>query len=160
MSLFKQLIALAIIVGILVGLIARSKRPRIPVWTIMSLAAAITVLTGLEPLDNVGSVIDIEVILFLIGMFTLVGLAEESGLLDMVAYMLISRARSTRGVFILVSLVMGLLAAFAVNDTIALMGPPIVYMIARAISIDPTPLFLVLAFSITIGSVMTPIGNP
>jgi len=160
MNLFKQLIALTIIIGILVGLITRSKRPRIPVWTIMSLAAAITVLMGLEPLDNMGSVIDIEVILFLIGMFTLVGLAEESGLLDMIAYMLISRAKSLRSVFILISLIMGLLAAFAVNDTIALMGPPIVYMIARAISIDPTPLFLILAFSITIGSVMTPIGNP
>jgi len=160
MNSLKQLIALAIVIGILAGLIARSKRPKIPVWTIMSLAAAITVLTGLEPLDNMGGAIDIEVILFLIGMFTLVGLAEESGLLDMVAYMLISRARSTRGAFILASLVMGLLAAFAVNDTIALMGPPIVYMIAKAISIDPTPLFLTLAFSITIGSVMTPIGNP
>jgi len=150
MNLFKQLIALAIIIGILVGLITRYKRPRIPVWTIMSLAAAITVLTGLEPLDNMGSVIDIEVILFLIGMFTLVGLAEESGLLNMIAYILISRAKSIRSAFILISLVMGLPAAFALNDTIALMDPPIVYMIARAISIDPTPLFLILAFSITI----------
>lgn len=160
MSFFKQIVALIIIIFILGGLITRSKRPRTPIWAIMSAAATISVLTDLEPFDNIGNVIDIDVILFLIGMFTLVGLAEESGLLNMIAYMLISRARSVRGVFISVSIVLGLLAAFAVNDTIALMGPPIVYTIARAISIDPTPLFLILAFSITIGSVMTPIGNP
>jgi Na+/H+ antiporter NhaD/arsenite permease-like protein len=46
------------------------------------------------------------------------------------------------------------------NDTVALMGPPIAYAISRVARIDPRAMFLLLAFSLTIGSVMTPIGNP
>jgi len=45
-----------------------------------------------------------------------------------------------------------------VNGTVALMGSPITYSIARALEIEPKIMFL-LAYSLTIGSVMTPIGN-
>ena len=46
------------------------------------------------------------------------------------------------------------------NDTIALLGVPLVIQISRHISVRPTVLFIALAFGISIGSVMTPIGNP
>ncbi|MEM4576280.1 MAG: SLC13 family permease [Candidatus Nezhaarchaeales archaeon] len=47
-----------------------------------------------------------------------------------------------------------------VNDTVALVGPPIAYVISRVAGVDPRVAFLLLMFSITVGSVMTPIGNP
>jgi Na+/H+ antiporter NhaD/arsenite permease-like protein len=40
------------------------------------------------------------------------------------------------------------------------MGPPIAYTLSRLAGVDPKLMFLLLAFSLTIGSVMTPIGNP
>lgn len=46
------------------------------------------------------------------------------------------------------------------NDTIALMGTPIVLSIARRMRLAARPLLLTLAFAVTIGSVMTPMGNP
>jgi len=156
----RQAIATAIVAGLIIGLITRSRKPKTPIWAIMGFAAAVAVLTGLEPIEEVGNAIDVEVILFLIGMFSLVGLAEESGLLALIAYQLLSRTSSLRGLCIVVSLVLGLLAAVAVNDTVALMIPPIIYFISKASSKDPAPLFLLGAFAITIGSVMTPIGNP
>jgi Na+/H+ antiporter NhaD/arsenite permease-like protein len=55
---------------------------------------------------------------------------------------------------------MGMLAAFALNDTVALMGPPIASAIARMAGIQHTVLYLLLAFSITVGSAATPLGNP
>lgn len=55
---------------------------------------------------------------------------------------------------------MGLLAAFLVNDTIALLGIPLVIYVARHAGIRPVVLLVALAFGITVGSVMTPIGNP
>jgi Na+/H+ antiporter NhaD/arsenite permease-like protein len=55
---------------------------------------------------------------------------------------------------------MGLLAAFLVNDTIALLGVPIVIHVAKQAGIRPVVLLLALSFGITVGSVMTPIGNP
>ncbi|MEL9908446.1 MAG: SLC13 family permease [Desulfurococcus sp.] len=160
MTLVNHAAASIILAWIIGGLIIRSRRPSIPIWAIMAAASTLTVLTGLEPFDKLGEAIDLDVILFLIGMFSLVGLAEGSGLLKVIAIKLVSRAGSTRGILVSTSIVLGLLAAFAVNDTVALMGPPIVYTMAKITGVDPVPFFLILAFAITIGSTMTPMGNP
>ncbi|MCX8203336.1 MAG: SLC13 family permease, partial [Nitrososphaeria archaeon] len=58
------------------------------------------------------------------------------------------------------ALLFGLMPAFFVNDTVALMGPPIAVTIGRALGGNYEFAFLLLCFSITIGSTMTPIGNP
>jgi Na+/H+ antiporter NhaD/arsenite permease-like protein len=54
----------------------------------------------------------------------------------------------------------GLLSAFLMNDTLAIIGTPVMLQIARKTGIRPKLLLLSLAFSVTIGSVMSPIGNP
>src|SRR5208282_3013317 len=46
------------------------------------------------------------------------------------------------------------------NDTIALMGTPIVISLARRMKMSAKPLLLALAFAITVGSAATPMGNP
>jgi Na+/H+ antiporter NhaD/arsenite permease-like protein len=46
------------------------------------------------------------------------------------------------------------------NDTLAVIGTPVVLLLARKHKMSPTPLLLSLAFGITTGSVMSPIGNP
>lgn len=160
MPSMSKVAALAVLTLIVGGLIIRSRRPRVPVWAIMAAASALTVVTGLEPIDEIGEAVDLDVVLFLVGMFSLVGLAEESGLLDFIAAKLVCRAGSTRRLLLASSIVLGLLAAFAVNDTIALMGAPMVYSMAKAAGADPVPFILVLAFAVTIGSTTTPIGNP
>jgi Na+/H+ antiporter NhaD/arsenite permease-like protein len=48
-----------------------------------------------------------------------------------------------------------------VNDTIAIMGVPLaIYILRRSVKAIPVVLLFGLAFGISIGSVMTPIGNP
>lgn len=141
-------------------LIIRSRRPQIPVWSIMGFAAFVVVLSDLVSVDELGSVVNIDVVLFLIGMFSIVSLADESGLLNAISIWVLTKARSVKHLFLLLAILFGFLAAIAVNDTVALMGPPIVLTISRAIDLDPRPLFLLLAFSLTIGSVATPMGNP
>ncbi len=158
---YRTYIGLGILAFLIVSLILRSKRGyRIPVWSIMALAAFVTVMSGLVGLEEMGYVIDIDVVLFLIGMFSLVGLAESSGLLEMVSVWFISRFKRSRDLVLASSILFGLLAAFAMNDTVALIGPPIAYTISKIARASPNMMFLLLAFSITIGSVMTPIGNP
>jgi len=157
---FKELVASGLIIYIFVSLILRSRYPRIPIWALMSFAAFISTASGLVPFEHMGAAVDLEVILFLIGMFSIVALAETSGLLDALAYWFISRFKTRYSAIIGSAFLFGLLAAFAVNDTVALMGPPIAYSIAKALGIDPRMMFLLLAFSLTIGSVTTPIGNP
>jgi Na+/H+ antiporter NhaD/arsenite permease-like protein len=46
------------------------------------------------------------------------------------------------------------------NDTLAIIGTPLVLRLAREHNINSRMLLLALAYAITIGSVMSPIGNP
>jgi len=156
----REILGLLIILYLIISLIIRSKRTYIPVWSIMAFSAFITVITGLVKFDEIGFVIDIDVILFLIGMFSLVGFCEYTGLLSAISSWYISKFKSRYSIIYASSFLFGILYAFAVNDTVALMGPPIAYIISKAIDIDPKFMFLLLACSLTIGSVMTPIGNP
>lgn len=157
---YKAMIGFLIIVYLVLTLILRSRRPIIPIWSLMAFSSFIVILTGLVNIDELGSIIDMNVILFLIGMFSLVGLAEESGLLQALSFWFVGKFKKRSTLLIASSFLFGLLAAFAVNDTVALMGPPIALLISRIAGIDSKPMFILLAFSLTIGSVMTPIGNP
>jgi Na+/H+ antiporter NhaD/arsenite permease-like protein len=118
-----------------------------------------SVAFGLLNIDEVVEAIDLDVILFLIGMFSLASLASLSGLLEAIVYRLTSRFKSSVGLVYGSALLFGLLAAFVVNDTVALMGPPIAYTISRVSGLNVKVMFLLPAFSLTIGSTMTPIGN-
>jgi Na+/H+ antiporter NhaD/arsenite permease-like protein len=55
---------------------------------------------------------------------------------------------------------MGILSAVLMNDTIAIIGTPLVLALATKWKISPKLLLLSLAIAITTGSVMSPIGNP
>lgn len=156
----QYLLGLMLLLMLISFLILRSRNPKMPVWAFMSFLAFLSVVGKLVKIDEIPSIIDFNVIFFLIGMFSIVSLAESSGLLNMISYWFISKLKTTLSVVIISSLIFGLMAAFAVNDTIAVMGPPIVYTISRATGLPIDPLLLLLAFSITIGSVATPMGNP
>ena len=55
---------------------------------------------------------------------------------------------------------MGILSAFLVNDTIALLGIQLIVYISKQVGIRPLVLLISLAFGISVGSTITPIGNP
>ncbi|MFP3347794.1 MAG: SLC13 family permease [Thermoproteus sp.] len=160
MGLVQQLVAAVALAVLIGGLAAKSRLPRIPAWSIMAFASFMVVAGGLLPVGELGAAVDLDVVLFLIGMFSIVSMAESAGLLDAVAYWFLANAGSTRRMLMLLSLLFGLLAAFTVNDAVALMGPAIAAAAARIAGVDLEPLALLLAFSVTIGSVATPIGNP
>lgn len=126
----------------------------------MAFSSFMVIIFGLVSFDEISSVVDIDVILFLIGMFSLVGVAESSGLLKVISVWFISLFKRRITLILASSVLFGLLAAFTVNDTVALMGPSIAYTISRIARVNPKLMFLLLAFSLTVGSVMTPIGNP
>jgi Na+/H+ antiporter NhaD/arsenite permease-like protein len=159
-SSIDRIVAGVILVSLVAFLITRTRWPHIPIWAFMAFTSFLSVVTGLTPIDRLSESINIEVILFLVGMFSIVGVAESSGLLEALSLLLVSRFRSVRVAVVGLSLIFGFLAAIAVNDTVAVMGPAIAVFISKVLRVDPKPLLLLLAFSITIGSTMTPIGNP
>ncbi|MEM1678430.1 MAG: hypothetical protein QXV81_08270 [Ignisphaera sp.] len=66
-SSWRAWLGLALIVYLFAVLLLRSRRPSIPVWGVMAFAAFLVVITGLIGFDEIGGVIDMDVVLFLIG---------------------------------------------------------------------------------------------
>lgn len=100
------------------------------------------------------------VILFLFSLFLFAGALERAGALDHLARWILGRARTASELPAVLFLGFGVAAAFLVNDALVLIGVPLLISVARRIRVPPAPLLLVLAFSVTVGSVLTPFGNP
>lgn len=132
----------------------------IPIWTSMSGGAILVVMLGIVSIDDAVSSINFDVIFFLLGMFVLVSGLESSGMLHRITGRIIWFAKTPRQVLFFIIFVMGLLSAFLINDTIALVATPIVIGLAKPMKVRPAPLLISLAFGITLGSMMTPMGNP
>jgi Na+/H+ antiporter NhaD/arsenite permease-like protein len=133
---------------------------RLQIWQIMLLGALGVLFSGqIAPLDALKA-IDPDVMLFLFGMFVIGQALEESGYLSYLSSRLFHRAKSLSSLILLLMLVMGTLSAFLMNDTLAIIGTPVVLSIAKKGNIKAQIVLLSLAFAITIGSVMSPIGNP
>lgn len=126
----------------------------------MTLGALGCLLTGeISAFDAVKSV-NLDVILFLFGMFVVgVGL-EESGYLSHLSYKIFKQAKSQDELLILILFIIGFASAFLMNDTLAIIGTPVVLHLSKKHNTSGKLLLLTLAFAVTIGSVMSPIGNP
>lgn len=133
---------------------------RLPVWQIMLAGAIAVVATGqIQPAEALRA-INPEIMAFLFWMFLLGRALETSGYLEQLAYALFSRASTASGLLLFVVFGCGLFSALLMNDTIAIVGTPVMLLLARQHGIHAKPLLLALAFSVTTGSVMSPIGNP
>ena len=135
-------------------------RFRFEIWQVMCAGAAAVLLTGgIEPAAALAA-IDPDVMLFLFGMFAAGQVFELSGWLAHVKYEVFKRARTEESLLLLLVFFMGIASALLMNDTLAIIGTPVALLLARKHGIAPKALLLALAFSITVGSVMSPIGNP
>ena len=133
---------------------------RLEIWQVMCGGAAAVLLSGdLKPAAALASV-DTDVLLFLSGMFAAGQTLELSGWLAHAKFEVFKRARTEEGLLLVLVLFMGLASALLMNDTLAIIGTPVALLLARKHGTSPKPLLLALAFSITTGSVMSPIGNP
>ena len=133
---------------------------KLEIWQVMCFGALACLITQQISPTNAFKSINLDVILFLFGMFVVgVGL-EESGYLSHLSYKIFKRAKSPDGLLILILFVIGIASAFLMNDTLAIIGTPVVLHLSRKHKTSPKLLLLTLAFAVTIGSVMSPIGNP
>jgi Na+/H+ antiporter NhaD/arsenite permease-like protein len=133
---------------------------KLQIWQIMLFGSTAVILTGqISPIDALKS-INIDVILFLFGMFIIgVGL-EESGYLSHISYKFFKRAKTLDYLLLFILFFGGIFSAFLMNDTLAIIGTPVVLLLSKKHRIHPQVLLIALAFAVTIGSVMSPIGNP
>jgi Na+/H+ antiporter NhaD/arsenite permease-like protein len=135
-------------------------RFKLRIWQIMLGGAFIVLVTGeISPLDALKA-INVDVMLFLFGVFIIGQAMEESGYLGYLAGKMFRKPRSLNMLVLFILFGMGILAALLLNDTLAIIGTPVVLSLAVKTKTPSRILLLALAFAVTIGSVMSPIGNP
>lgn len=155
----QEYVALAGFAAVYVLIIGR-RRFGVPIWVATLIGAALMVCLHVIDIGQAYDAVNLEVIAFLFGMFSIISALERSGVLRLIAMKVLSWAKTPSQLLMAFVVGMGVLSAFLVNDTIALLGIPLTILVAKHTGIKPTVLLLALAFGITVGSVMTPIGNP
>jgi len=130
------------------------------IWQIMLGGAIAVVLTSQISIQAALKAINLDVMIFLAAMFIIGETMQESGYLLHISYKLFGRARSVDELILLILFGMGSLSALLMNDTLAIVGTPLMLYLSKVHQITPKLLLLSLAFAITTGSVMSPIGNP
>jgi Na+/H+ antiporter NhaD/arsenite permease-like protein len=125
------------------------------------LGGALSVLiTGQISLPDALLAINTDVMLFLFGMFIVGEAMVESGYLTGLSHRFFSYARTPDQMIFFLLFGIGFLSALLMNDTLAIIGTPLVLGLATKFRISPKLMLLSLAIAITTGSVMSPVGNP
>ena len=133
---------------------------KLQIWQIMLGGAIAVLLTGQISFINAFRSINFDVILFLFGMFTVGVALEKSGYLARLSYNFFKNVKSVNALLLFVIFGMGFVSMFLMNDTVAIIGTPVVLMLSEKNKIPPKLMLLALAFAITTGCVTSPIGNP
>jgi len=135
-------------------------RYNLKIWQIMLGGALSVLITGQISLPDALHAINIDVMLFLFGMFIVGEALVESGYLSTLSHRFFSYARTPGQMIFFLLFGIGFLSALLMNDTLAIIGTPLVLGLATKFRISPKLMLLSLAIAITTGSVMSPIGNP
>jgi len=122
-------------------------------------AVAMVVLGGLPPRDAYAA-IDIDVIVFLLGVLLLVGYLDLGGFFDWAAVWIARRFRSPHALLAGIIVASGLLSAVFLNDTVCLVFVPLVLAALEPLGAAPLPYLVGIAFASNVGSAMTITGNP
>lgn len=130
------------------------------IWQIMLGGAVAVLITNQISVPDALSSINVDVILFLFGMFVVAVALEDSGYLSHLISVLTGNVKSVDTLVFYLLFGAGLASAILMNDSLAIIGTPVVLLISKKHNINAKMLLIVLAFAITIGSVMSPIGNP
>jgi Na+/H+ antiporter NhaD/arsenite permease-like protein len=122
--------------------------------------AAAVLITGQISIEEAFFAINFDVILFLFGMCVAGEALQRSGYIESLAHRLFSKTESGKTLIFLVIMLMGFFSAVLMNDTVAIIGTPLVLSFAARYRLSPSILLLALCMAVTTGSVMSPIGNP
>jgi Na+/H+ antiporter NhaD/arsenite permease-like protein len=124
------------------------------------LGAVGMVAFGVIDFDTARRAIDLDTILFLLGMMIVLGYLDLSGFFDLVERRVLALAGSARTLLWIVVGSSGALSALFMNDTVCLMLTPIVVRVTRRMRLPPAPFLIALVTGANIGSSCTILGNP
>ena len=111
-------------------------------------------------LPDAYAAVDLDVIVFLLGVLLLAAHLELGGFFEWAAERIIERMPSPHALLAAVVAVSGILSAFFINDTICLVLTPLLIAALRPLGLRPLPFVLAVALASNVGSAMAITGNP
>lgn len=124
------------------------------------LGAVAMVVFGVVTIEDAYAAIDLDVLVFLLGLMLIVGYLEVARFFEWAAEWVVERAVTPPALLFAVVVGGGLLSAFFVNDTICLVVTPILLAALERLRVRPLPYLLGLAMGANVGSVLSVTGNP
>ena len=125
------------------------------------LGAALMIFTGILTQTTALQGVDFNTLALLIGMMTIVGISEKSGMFQYVAVWGAKKVRANpRGLLVVLAIVTAVFSAFLDNVTTVLLIAPVTFQITRKLNINPYPYLVVEIFASNIGGTATLIGDP
>ncbi|MBI5235370.1 MAG: anion transporter [Deltaproteobacteria bacterium] len=133
---------------------------RLGIWLVMLIGALAVVVTNGISVQKALGAINLEVLIFLFGMFIVGESLVHSGYLYKASFNIFKRVRGVDGLVLHMLFVLGAASAVLMNDTVAIIGTPLALYFAERHGVSSRLLLLTVCFAITTGSVLSPIGNP
>lgn len=126
-----------------------------------SLVGAVAmVVAGVLTPQQAYAAIDLDVIVFLLGLMLIVGYLEVGKFFEWAAESVMRRAGTPDRLLAAAVVGGGLLSALFVNDTVCLVVTPVLLAALGALGVRPVPYLLGLAMGANVGSVVSVTGNP
>ena len=125
------------------------------------LGAAVMIFAGILTQETAIAGIDFNTLALLIGMMTIVGISEKSGMFQYVAVWGAKKVKANpKGLLIVLATVTAVFSAFLDNVTTVLLIAPVTFQITRKLKINPYPYLILEIFASNIGGTATLIGDP
>lgn len=143
--------------GIAVGRWPKLKSNRA---TVALMGVGLLVITGQVKFEEIPSLLDFDTLILLFSMMILNANLRIAGFFTLAGKKLLRLARSARMLLAVEILMVGVLSALFLNDTICLMLTPLILELTIALERNPIPYLIALATAANIGSTATLTGNP
>ena len=152
-------VIIALVAITLVGI-----RPKgIPEWVWVLAGAALLLVLGLESFGAAVSSVAAQwnVLLFILGLMGISAAAENSGVFEWIADIMLAKAHgSRRRLFVWTFMLGAVLTAFLSNDATAIVFTPVVYRAVAKRGIDALPYLYACTFVADSASFVLPFSNP
>lgn len=122
-------------------------------------SAALFLLTGMLPADQLLGSIDFNVLLMIAGTMGLVQLFIDSKMPDLLADLLIDRVPNVQTAAVALALFAGIISAFVDNVATVLMIAPVALEICKKLKTDPVPFIISIAVSSNLQGAATLVGD-
>ncbi len=128
--------------------------------SIAIVGASLMMALGVLDLKEAWDAIDYKTLIFLFSMMVIGANLAYSGFFQLTLDTIIRFAKSPLGLLVVLTFGSGILSAFFLNDTIALILTPLTLGLTQTLKLNPIPYLLALAGATNLGSVATLSGNP